>query len=168
MLIREEHSTDVESIDQLTTEAFEPMPFSDGAEAPILRALRVSGDLTLSLVATHEGVVVGHVAFSPVTIDDRHNDWYGLGPISVRADLQRQGIGRALVAEGLRRLRDDGASGAALIGNPAVYRPMGFVSDGRLRHEGVDAALVQYVVLTGTAPEGELRFAAAFQSAEAQ
>ena len=149
MQIRPERPTDDDAIHDLTTVAFDPMPFSDGTEAPIIRALRRSGDLTLSLVAEEDGEVVGHVAFSPVTIDGADVGWYGLGPISVRPDRQRQGIGRALVADGLERLRALGATGCALIGNPDVYAPMGFSSDGRLTYRGLDPAIVQVVVFSG-------------------
>ena len=69
MLIRPERPDDVDAIDRLTVAAFEPQWFSDGSEAPIIRSLRASGDLTLSLVAEDDGDVIGHVAFSPVTID---------------------------------------------------------------------------------------------------
>ena len=86
VLIRPERPDDVDAIDRLTVDAFEPQSFSDGSEAPIIRSLRASGDLTLSLVAEDEGDVVGHVAFSPVTIDGSHDGWFGLGPISVRID----------------------------------------------------------------------------------
>lgn len=165
MRIRPERPHDVDEIDRLTTLAFAPMPFSTGTEAPIIRALRASGDLTLSLVADDDGVIVGHVAFSPVTIDGDRDGWYGLGPISVRPERQRQGVGRRLVAEGLRRLRASGARGCALIGDPDVYGRMGFTSGGLSYHD-LDPAIVQYVVLSGTAPRGELRFAPAFEAFE--
>jgi putative acetyltransferase len=165
VLIRPERPEDVDAIDRLTVAAFEPQWFSDGSEAPILRALRASGDLTLSLVAEDDGDVVGHVAFSPVTIDGSHDGWFGLGPISVRLDRQRHGIGRALVAEGLRRLRERGASGCALIGDPAIYGRMGFTGDGPLSHLDLDRTIVQQVTFSGPSPRGELRFAPAFDVA---
>ncbi|WP_456825523.1 GNAT family N-acetyltransferase [Cellulomonas sp. P5_E12] len=166
MLIRPERPDgDADAIDRLTVAAFEPQWFSDGSEAPIIRRLRASGDLTLSLVAEDDGDVVGHVAFSPVTIDGLHDGWFGLGPISVRLDRQRRGIGRALVAEGLRRLRERGARGCALIGDPAIYSRMGFTSDGQLSHLELDRAVVQHVTFSGPSPHGELRFASAFDAA---
>jgi len=165
LLIRPERPDDEDPIDRLTTAAFEPQWFSDGSEAPIIRALRASGQLTLSLVADEDSKVVGHVAFSPVTIDGSHDGWFGLGPISVRLDRQRRGIGRALVAEGLRRLGERGARGCALIGDPEIYGRMGFASDGLLSHLDLDRAIVQRIVLAGPAPRGELRFAPAFDAA---
>ena len=165
VLIRPERPDDVDAIDRLTVDAFEPQWFSDGAEAPIVRSLRASGDLMLSLVAEDDGEIIGHVAFSPVTIDGSHDGWFGLGPISVRLDRQRRGVGRALVAEGLLRLRDREARGCALIGDPNIYGRMGFTGDGPLSHRGLDRASVQHVTFSGPSPRGELRFAPAFDAA---
>ncbi|KQQ94187.1 GCN5 family acetyltransferase [Leifsonia sp. Leaf325] len=166
MIIRPERPDDVEAIDELTRAAFEPMPFSDGSEAPILHALRAAGDLTLSLVAVQDNVVVGHVAFSPVTIEGTHNSWFGLGPISVRADRQRRGIGSALTAEGVRLLREQGARGCALIGNPLVYSGMGFTGGTGLTYRDLDPRIIQTIVFHGLEPQGELRFATAFEPEE--
>ncbi|KAJ57445.1 GCN5 family acetyltransferase [Actibacterium mucosum KCTC 23349] len=159
MIIRKEEPGDIALIRDLTERAFAPMPYSDGTEAPIIDALRRDGDLTLSLVAV-DGGLIGHVAFSPVTIEGVRN-WYGLGPISVELSRQKQGVGSALVAEGLARLRDIGATGCALIGRPAVYGPMGFRSNGQLSYRGVDPAIVQFITF-GDEPTGALRFAPAF------
>lgn len=162
MHIRNERPADDAAIHELTVAAFEPMPFSSGTEAPIVRALRRSGDLTLSLVAEDGDDIVGHIAFSPVTIDGAHAGWFGLGPISVRADRQRQGIGKALIARGLELLREQGAAGVALIGNPDIYSRSGFENDGQLTYGDLDRRMVQWLVLSGSPPRGELRFAPAF------
>ena len=162
MQIRNEISNDANAIHQLTEQAFAPMSFSDGTEPDIIRALRKTDDLTLSLVAMENDEIIGHVAFSPVTIDGTHNDWYGLGPISVRADRQKQGIGAALVQAGLNALKAEDAKGCALIGNPAVYGPIGFASNGKLHHEDLDNKAVQFVVLSGPPPKGTLKFTPAF------
>jgi putative acetyltransferase len=166
--IRDEGAADVAAIRDLTAAAFAPMAFSDGTEPAIIDALRDAGDLVLSLVAAAEGAVVGHVAFSPVTIGGVHRGWFGLGPIAVLPGLQRQGIGRALIAAGLARLRDRGAQGCALIGDPGYYGPLGFESDGRLTHGTLDRRYVQWLTLAGTAPMGELQFAAGFDIGQAE
>lgn len=162
MQIRSERPADDAAIHELTRAAFEPMSFSSGTEAPIVRALRRAGDLTLSLVAEEDGEIVGHIAFSPVTIDGVHASWFGLGPISVRADRQRQGIGKALIARGVELLRQQGAAGVALIGNPEIYSRSGFESDGLLAYGDLDSSIVQRLVLSGPPPRGELKFAPAF------
>lgn len=163
MLIRDERPTDVAAIHDLTERAFKPMSYSDGTEASIIRLLRQSGDLALSLVAEEDGAVIGHVAFSPVTIAGAAGEWFGLGPIAVEPARQRAGIGKALVLKGLEILKRRGAAGVALIGNPSVYRGCGFESDGMLRYKDIDTHFVQRIVFSGPAPTGELHFADAFE-----
>ncbi|MBX5185372.1 N-acetyltransferase [Rhizobium sp. NZLR5] len=163
MLIRYETLADIGAIHDLTSIAFKSTPYSDGTEAEIVRRLRAAGDLTISLVAEEEGEILGHVAFSPVTIDGGHAGWFGLGPISVKPETQRQGIGKALIARGLELLEEMAASGCALIGNPDIYSRAGFSSDGQLRYLDVDRRLVQWIVLRGPAPCGTLQFSAAFE-----
>jgi putative acetyltransferase len=162
MKIRPEQRGEEQVIHDLTQTAFATMPFSDGTEGPIIDALRKDGDLTLSLVAVEEDRIVGHIAFSPVTIDGRHDGWFGLGPVAVLPELQRRGIGKALIAAGLELLRQRDASGCALIGDPAYYKRSGFVSNGALLYGDLDKALVQFMVFRGLEPIGRLRFAPGF------
>ncbi|ARO30548.1 GCN5-related N-acetyltransferase protein [Rhizobium sp. NXC14] len=163
MLIRYETPADIEAIQNLTSAAFKPMPYSEGTEAEIIRRLRLSGDLAISLIAEEDGEILGHVAFSPVTVNGVHDGWFGLGPIAVTPERQRQGIGRALTAKGLELLKEMGARGCALIGNPEVYSGAGFSSDGQLTYQDLDTRLVQRIVFHGPAPSGVLRFAPAFE-----
>lgn len=72
------------------------MSYSDGTEPTIIDSLRAAGHLTLSLVTIRESNLVAHVAFSPVSIGDSTGSWYDLGPVSVRPELQRIGIGTAI------------------------------------------------------------------------
>lgn len=83
MIIRSENPSDIEAIAEVTKEAFEDYPFSQQTEPLIIRDLRAAGALTISLVTEVDGRVVGHIAFSPVTISDGTTNWYGLGPVSV-------------------------------------------------------------------------------------
>ena len=164
MIIRDERPSDEALINDLTVRAFEPMAFSDGTEAPIIRSLRKSGDLTMSLVAEEGDTIIGHVAFSPVTINGVHGGWFGLGPIAIEPDRQRAGIGRALVLAGCDAFRQRGSAGIALIGNPVIYARFGFESDGQLTYKNLDTRLVQRIVFIGDNPKGELRFADAFEA----
>jgi putative acetyltransferase len=164
MLIRYETPEDIDAIHDLTSTAFKPMPYSDGTEAEIVRRLRENGDLTISLVAEQHGEILGHVAFSPVAIAGAHDGWFGLGPISVKPERQRQGIGKAMIARGLELLNEMGASGCALIGNPDIYSRVGFSSDGQLKYLDLDTRLVQRIVFRGSRPSGTLQFAPAFES----
>ncbi|MBP2445450.1 GNAT family N-acetyltransferase [Rhizobium leguminosarum] len=163
MLIRYETPADIDAIHDLTSIAFAPMPYSEGTEAEIIRRLRANGDLAISLVAEEGGKIFGHIAFSPVTIDGVHAGWFGLGPIAVKPERQRQGIGKALIAKGLELLKEMDASGCALIGNPDIYSRAGFSSDGQLSYLDLDRRLVQRIVLRGPAPRGTLQFASAFE-----
>jgi putative acetyltransferase len=124
--------------------------------------LREAGDLTISLVAEAEDEIVGHIAFSPVTINGNHDGWFGLGPVSVAPSLQKQGIGRTLIETGLDMLRQRGATGCALTGNPEIYSRLGFRSDGNLSYGALDTRFVQWMTFAGPTPVGELRFAPAF------
>jgi putative acetyltransferase len=126
MHIRHETVADIEAITAVTTAAFANHPFSHQTEQYIIHALRAAHALTLSLVAEVEGRVVGHVAVSPVTIAGRDDGWYGLGPVSVQPEYQRQGIGSALIREGLRQLHALGAHGCVLVGDPGYYMRFGF------------------------------------------
>ena len=101
--------------------------FSDHpTEHLIVDGLRGAGMLTLSLVADADGKVLGHVAFSPVTINDEFIGWYGLGPVSVIPELQKQGIGSKLIRAGLAKLRELDAKGCVLEGSPDYYQRFGF------------------------------------------
>ena len=137
MIIRNERDSDVEVISDVTKAAFENHPISNHTEQFIIKALRAANALTISLVAEVDGKVVGHIAFSPVIISDGSQEWYGLGPISVLPKYQKQGIGKALMHEGLSRLKARGAKGCALVGDPNYYERFGFRSLPELTHEGV-------------------------------
>jgi putative acetyltransferase len=137
MIIRDETESDVKTISNVTRAAFENHPISNQTEHFIIEALRASNALAISLVAEVDGKVVGHIAFSPVTISDGSRNWYGIGPISVLPEYQKQGIGKALMQEGLARLRNRGAEGCVLVGDPNYDGRFGFKSLPELAHEGV-------------------------------
>lgn len=162
MQIRPERPEDAATIRALTDAAFKGMAFSDQTEARVIEGLRAAGALTLSLVATEGDDILGHVAFSPVTINAEAGDWYGLGPVSVWPDRQRAGIGQALIRDGLQRLRRLGAGGCVLLGAPAYYGRFGFESDPELYEVGAPPGAFQRLSLSGVRPRGEVRFHPAF------
>jgi putative acetyltransferase len=161
-IIRAETPQDWQAIYDLTRDAFAPMAFSDGSEPDMINQLRADGDLTLSLVADADGII-GHVAFSPAKISQAQGVWYGLGPISVRADKQRQGLGTRLVHTGLDMLRNMGAAGCVLTGNPDVYVPMGFTNDHALTYSGLNPKFILYCTFDSSIPKGEINFAEALE-----
>lgn len=164
MEIRSEHAEDVDAIRAIITAAFKDMPFSNQTEAAIVGALREAGALTLSLVAVESGEIFGHVAFSPVTIYGVHDGWYGLGPVAARPDRQRSGIGRALIEDGLAKLRSRGAKGCVVLGDPAYYGRFGFAHDPNLRYAGAAPRYFQRLVFSGLAPKGDVEYHASFDA----
>ena len=124
--IRTEEAKDCEIIYDLTKRAFAPMPFAAGDEQDLINSLRDNGALSLSLVAEYEDQIIGHVAFSPAIAKDDSGPWYGLGPVSVAPEFQSQGVGSALINQGLDMLRKEGTAGCILVGNVDYYKRFGF------------------------------------------
>ena len=162
MILRRETPGDTEAIRTLTEEAFRTAPHADGTEHVIIDRLRAAGALALSLVAEIDGVVAGHVAFSPVTVSDGRAGWYGLGPIAVAPAHQGKGIGSALVRTGLAHLRAGGAVGCVLLGDPAFYGRFGFAAGPALTLEGVPPAYFLYVAFSPVYGEGTVSYHPAF------
>ena len=163
--IRDERPGDEPAIAALTEAAFRTVRYSDGGESAIIPRLRAAGDLALSLVTVNsDEAIIGHVAFSRVTIADGTPEWYGLGPISVIPLRQRAGIGGAMASEGLVRLRGLGAAGCVVLGDPQYYGPLGFAHDPGLVFPGPPPEYFQRLVFEGGEPQGEVRYAAAFYS----
>lgn len=157
-IIRHETPADIEAITEVTIAAFRTVAVSHQTEQFIIHALRAAGALTLSLVAEIEGNVVGHVAFSPVTLSDGTADWYGLGPVSVLPEHQRQGIGSALIREGLSLLQGLGGQGCCLVGDPSYYKRFGFQAVSALVHEGVPPEVFLALPFGESAPTGAVTF----------
>jgi putative acetyltransferase len=164
IVIRSETAADVSAITEVTVAAFNTLEISNHTEQFIIAALRVAKALTISLVAELDGRVVGHVAFSPVTISDRTRNWYGLGPVSVLPEYQRQGIGKALIREGLSKLKDMNAQGCCLVGHPDYYRKFGFKNMPGLVHEGVPQEVFLALSFDGHTPQGIVTFHEGFKA----
>ena len=164
MIIRNEVESDIEAIGQVTEAAFATLAISQHTEQFIIKALRAAGALTVSLVAEIDGNVVGHVAFSPVTISDGNPHWYGLGPVSVLPKHQRQGIGTALINEGLSLLKARGAQGCVLVGDPAYYKRFGFRNLPVLTLEGVPQQYFLALPCGGEPARGAVVFHSAFSA----
>lgn len=155
---------DVSGITDLTVAAFRTLAISNHTEQFIITALRAAGALTLSLVAEMDGRVVGHIAFSPVTISDGSQRWYGLGPVSVLPEFQGQGIGSALIRDGLSRLKDLNARGCCLVGHPGYYTRFGFNNTPGLGLEGVPAEVFFALSFDGHTPQGLVSFHESFKA----
>jgi putative acetyltransferase len=164
MIVRKEENTDFDAITEVTIAAFQDHPISRQTEHFIIKALRAADALTLSLVAEIDGKIVGHIAFSPIAISDGTTDWYGLGPVSVLPNHQKQGIGKALINEGLSLLKDMGAQGCALVGPPEYYIKFGFKNYPEMVHEGVPQEVFLVLPFTGKVPNGIVVFHEGFKA----
>ena len=166
MVIRKEQPSDVGGIADITKAAFTNHPYSRVTEHFIINALRAADALTLSLVAEMDGTPVGHVAFSPVTFTDGTEHWYGLGPVSVLPAYQKQGIGTHLINKGLEGLKDVGARGCVVVGEPAFYTRFGFQNPDQLKHERVPRENLLALSFCNEMPAGIVAFHRAFGATE--
>ncbi len=164
VVIRNETDADIDAITEVTIAAFESLQISNHTEQFIIEALRVAGVLTVSLVAELEGRIIGHIAFSPVTISDGTQDWYGLGPVSVLPEHQRKGIGKALIQEGLSCLKNLNARGCLVVGHPEYYSKFGFRNEPGLAIEGVPPEVFFALSFHGHTPEGTVDFHDGFKA----
>ena len=132
--IRAESPADFEAIHRVEAAAFQGEPHAD-----LVDRLRAEDALLLSHVAELKGAIVGHAAYTLLTIADGDiiHDCPGLGPIAVDPPYQGRGIGSALVRAGIGAMRDIGYGLLFLVGSPRYYprfgfqpaQPFGFSSD---------------------------------------
>lgn len=162
LIIRDETEADVPAIARVTISAFNALEISSHTEQYIIETLRAGHALTLSLVAEVDGQVVGHIAFSPVTLSDGTRGWFGLGPLSVQPGCQRMGVGSALIREGISRMKGMGAKGCCLVGHPSYYRRFGFENIPGLYVTGVQPEVFFALSFDGTYPQGRVDFNEAF------
>ena len=162
--IRNESAGDLPAITALIVAAFSAAPHSSHTEQFIVDALRRSRQLAVSLVAAADEALVGHVAVSPVSITDGTCDWFGLGPVAVAPGYQRRGIGTRLVYEALDLLRERGAGGCVVLGEPGYYGRFGFRSSPDLVLPDVPAEYFQALPFGASRPRGVVAYHLAFSA----
>ena len=166
--IRPETQADIADIHRIEAAAFGGEP-----HAELVDRLRADGALLLSHVAELDGALVGHAAYTLLTVTDgdRVHRFPGLGPIAVDPPVQRRGIGSALARAGLGAMRDLGYGLLFLVGSPRYYprfgfqpaQPLGFTSDyvePGGPHEHFMAAILDERAPAGV--RGHVRFHPAF------
>ena len=163
MIIADEQPGDESAIREIVRDAFAVAPHSSGTEWAVVDALRAANALSISLVAVVEHDIVGHVAVSPVSLGDAKG-WYGLGPVSVRPEHQRQGFGAALIREALERLRGAGAAGCVVLGDPDYYARFGFEHDPEITFGKVPPPYFQALRFKGPYLGGRVEYHAAFNA----
>jgi len=164
MQIVHERPGDEAAIRAVTQAAFAGHPHSQQTEAAIVDALRAADALTVSLVAIDGDVLVGHVAFSAVTVDGTERGWFGLGPVSVAPEHQRAGIGSRLVTAGLGELARRGAHGCVVLGDPGYYRRFGFAPRAGLTYGEVPPAYFQALAFGDETVSGDVDYHAGFNA----
>jgi predicted N-acetyltransferase YhbS len=128
--IRKEIPKDHNWVIELTAKAFETMPFSEGDEDQLVARLRNAPGFIpeLSLVAELDGLIVGHILFTPLVIDNGQQQFESLvlGPVSVLPEFQKQGIGGKLIRAGHQKAIELGFRSVILIGHPEYYPRFGY------------------------------------------
>lgn len=122
-MIRPEAAEDAAAVRLVNEQAF-----ARPHEADLVAALRANATPIISLVAELDGVVVGHILFSPVSVTAENGSFgaLGLGPMAVLPAYQGQGIGSALARAGLAACRDIGQDIVVVLGHPGFYPRFGF------------------------------------------
>lgn len=125
--IREEQPEDRAAIRDVNQRAF-----GQDQEGNIVDALRSNGAVLLSLVATVDSQVMGHILYSPISVEGKITG-AALGPMAVLPEYQRQGIGSKLIEAGTRKLKGAGYPFIIVLGHADFYPRFGFQPASRYR-----------------------------------
>lgn len=162
MLIKTESDSDIADIHDVITKAFIGHPHSDNKEQFIVDELRAKGALAVSLVAVENDKVIGHIAFSMVKVGNENVAYFGLGPISVLPEWQKQGVGKKLMQSGLEAIKTLGAKGCVVLGDSNYYQDYGFNVVNNLVFPGVPAEYFMAISFDGDNVTGEVSYHPAF------
>lgn len=160
--VRPEAPGDEAAIRDLMRRAFAGLPYSDGDEADVIDRLRADGDLVLSLVAESEQAILGQVTYSAAILSNGEAGWMVLGPIAVEPERQGEGIGRALIEAGEAAMRNVGAKGITVLGDPQIYGRFGFVAETGIRIDGNLGSFLQVRSFGAAIPHATISYAPAF------
>jgi len=119
--IAHESLADAEAIREINLEVFET-----DAEAKLVDNLRGSVSPFISMVALDQGMVIGHILFTPVDVAGSGISALGLGPMAVTAQRQGHGVGSSLIKEGLNLCRNNNTAAVFALGEPGYYSRFGF------------------------------------------
>ena len=129
--IRKETPEDYQWVVKLTERAFKNRPFSDGNEGKLVAKLRQAPTFIgrLSLVAEIKGLVVGHILFTPIRIENGSQQFesLALATVSVLPEFQDQGIGSRLILTGHLIARDLAFESIIVQGHPEYYSRFGYL-----------------------------------------
>jgi putative acetyltransferase len=120
---------EIEPGDLPAIESLYPKAFPDEDLLPVVRQLIGDTSIVMSLVATIDSQVTGHVIFTKCRVDGGDEKVSLLAPLAVLPEFQSQGIGSAIVRDGLQRLTQAGISQVFVLGDPAYYSRFGFAPE---------------------------------------
>ena len=160
--IRPENESDISGIEYIIISAFRTRPHSNHKEHFLVTILRNQGALSVSLVAESEEKLVGHIAFSEVTINGENQLWYGLAPVSVDPEYQNRGIGSKLIYAGLEAIKKLGAKGCVLLCEPDYYGQFGFKSNEKLWLADVPREYFLTLLFVNEVASGKVEYHKAF------
>jgi putative acetyltransferase len=164
LFIRDQTEADFDAVHDLVIAAFKTLPIACGREQFVMDTLWRNRSAIVALVA-NDGIIVGQAAFSKIVVDRRDVGWHGCGPVSVLPTRHKQGIGSALMREGLKRLKTLGSKGCVVVGDPAYYPRFGFANTDALREPGVPPEVFMAILFDGEMPRGDVAFDPAFEAA---
>ena len=123
LVIRPENPEDKETIHTVVQRAFQSL-----TEPLLIERLHQENAAALSLVAEADGRIVGHILFSPMTLDPvfYENRIFALAPLAVLPEYQKHGIGSKLARRGLSMGISSGWKRVFVLGSPAYYSRFGF------------------------------------------
>lgn len=124
LIIRKSEPADLAAIESLYVKAF-----PDEDLIPLVRGLLPDVQSVVSLVATKELQIVGHALFTKCGVSGNKAKAALLGPLAVLPASQRQGVGSAIVRDGLRRMKEEGVQVICVLGDPAYYSRLGFLPE---------------------------------------
>jgi len=171
--IRPEEPRDIAVIRHVNEQAFARDGHLGTEEADLIDALRGNDHVVVSLVAEVNGQVVGHILFSPMTVESANGGIHqliALGPLAVLPEYQKQGVGSALMNTGLDEIRELGHGAVFLVGHASYYPRFGFrparergiiYQDGRDSVQVIELRPGELDGVTGTA-----RFSPEFEAFE--
>lgn len=128
LIIRQENKNDYEEVYNVIKTAFETAEHSDGNEQDLVVALRKSDNFIpeLSLVAVIDNKIVGYILFTKIKIGKQEE--LALAPLGVLPEYQKQGIGRTLIQEGNKKVKELGYHYSVVLGSDKYYPKFGYVS----------------------------------------
>jgi predicted N-acetyltransferase YhbS len=127
IILRQETQDDFKEVFEVNHTAF-----GQDNEAKLVDALRKNKTVfvpELSIVATFDNKIVGHILFTKINIkDDKENlkESVGLAPMAVRPELQKSGIGGQLIRKGFEVAKELGFKSVIVLGHEHYYPKFGF------------------------------------------